>query len=279
VKCWADSWSGPNSRPVQSRPSQTVLDRIVEAKRGEVAARRAARPVATLHETPLYAEARRGFRRALAEHPGRAIIAEVKRASPSRGPLRPDADAGEIARAYARGGAAAISVLTDHPFFHGSLQDLEAARAAVALPLLRKDFLIDTYQVEEARAAGADAILIIVAATEPAQRRELVAAAATAEIDVLVEVHDEQELEAALSEGAVLVGINNRDLRTFVTTLATSQRLLPQVPESVIAVCESGLEAAADMVGLERIGARAFLIGEALITAPDPGARLRELLR
>jgi indole-3-glycerol phosphate synthase len=169
-------------------------------------------------------------------------------------------------------------VLTDGPFFHGSLADLEAARAAVDLPLLRKDFILDAYQVEEARAAGADAVLVIVAATTPAQRGELRAAAQSLDLDVLLEVHDQREFEVGLDEGADLVGINNRDLRTFVTTLAISERLLPQVPPSVIAVCESGLRSAAEIARLERLGARAFLVGETLIEAPDPGARLRELL-
>jgi len=227
----------------------------------------------------MYAEARRRFRRALEVHPGRKIIAELKRASPSRGPLRREADAAAIGRAYAEAGAAAISVLTDQPFFQGALADLEAMRRAVVLPLLRKDFLIDPYQVEEARAAGADAILVIVAATESAQRRELLGAAASLGLDALVEVHDEAELEGALAEGASLVGINNRDLRTLATTLATSERLLPSVPESVIAVCESGLRTPAAMRRLEAKGARAFLVGEVLMEAPDPAATLRELLR
>jgi indole-3-glycerol phosphate synthase len=266
------------SRPVAPTNSATVLGRILAAKREEVAARRRERPATVLREAPTYAEARRGFRRALAVHQGRTIIAELKRASPSRGRLRPGADAVAIGRAYAKAGAAAISVLTDQPFFQGTLADLEATRRGVELPVLRKDFFIDVYQVEEARAAGADAMLLIVAATEASQRQELLAAAATLGLDVLVEVHDERELESALEEGATLVGINNRDLRTLVTTLATSERLLPSIPESVIAVCESGLRTAAEMARLEARGARAFLVGEALMEAPDPAARLREFL-
>lgn len=257
----------------------SVLERILATKREEVAARRRERPVAALRDVPMYAEARRGFRHAVGSHVGRTVIAEIKRASPSRGTLRPDADAAEMARAYARGGAAAVSVLTDGPFFRGELADVEAARRAVGLPLLRKDFIVDPYQVEEARAAGADAVLIIVAATDPGQRAELLAAAAGAGLDALVEVHDEAELAAAVSESANLIGINNRDLRTFETTLATSERLLPQVPAGVVAVCESGLRSAADMARLEALGARGFLVGEALIEAPDPEGRLREFLR
>ncbi len=256
----------------------SLLGRILAATRAEVARRRRARPAATLCDCPAWAEPRRGFRRALATHAGRTIIAEVKRASPSRGVLRADADAAVVARLYATNGAAAISVLTDRPYFHGSLEDLEAARAAVTLPLLRKDFILDPYQVEEARAAGADAVLVIVAATTAAERGELRAAARSLGLDALVEVHDRQELDTALAEDADLVGINNRDLSTFVTTLATSEHLLPHVPPSVVAVCESGLRSVVDITRLERLGARAFLVGEALIEAPDPGARLRELL-
>jgi len=255
-----------------------VLGRILAVKREEITACRRDRPVTVLRENPLYGEARRGFRQTLALHQGRTIIAELKRASPSRGPLREDADAATIGRLYEKAGAAAISVLTDQRFFQGTLADLEATRRAVDLPLLRKDFLIDTYQVEEARAAGADAVLLIVAATEASQRGDLLSAAAGLDLDVLVEVHDERELESALAEGATLIGINNRDLRTLVTTLATSERLLPNMPESVIAVCESGLRSAIDMKRLEGLGARAFLVGEALMEAPDQAAKLREFL-
>jgi indole-3-glycerol phosphate synthase len=258
--------------------THTVLDRIIAAKREEVVSRRRARPASTLRDSPLHGEPRRGFRRALVGHAGRTIIAEIKRASPSRGVLRMDADAAEIARQYAAAGAAAISVLTDQPFFRGTLEDLAAARRAVTLPLLRKDFLIDPYQVEEARSWGADAVLLIVAATERDQRQELIAAARSAELDVLVEVHDEVELQTALAEGAFLVGINNRDLKTFVTMVATSERLLPLLPASVAAVCESGIRSTADMRRLESLGATAFLIGEALIEAPSPGAKLRALI-
>jgi indole-3-glycerol phosphate synthase len=262
---------------MQRGGSGTVLDRVLAAKHDEVMVSRRARPLGVLRQRPLYSAPRRDFRRALVSREGRAIIAEVKRASPSRGVLRADTDAAELAAAYACGGAAAISVLTDGPFFHGSLADLEAVRRAVGLPLLRKDFIVDPYQVEEARAAGADAVLLIVAATDEDQRRGITAAAHNLELDVLVEVHDETELACALAEGATLVGINNRDLRTFVTTVATSERLLPLVPASVVVVCESGLRTGADMARLEALGARAFLVGEALVEAADPAARLRDL--
>jgi indole-3-glycerol phosphate synthase len=255
-----------------------LLERIVAAKEGEVAERRRERPVPALRKRPLYGEPRRGFARALAAHRGRAIIAELKRASPSRGVIRADADAGTIATHYLRGGAAAISVLTDGPFFGGSLSDLQAVRAAVPLPVLRKDFIIDPYQIEESRAFGADAVLVIVAATEARQRRELLSAAAAIDLDVIVEVHDEAELASAIEAGAVIVGVNNRDLRTFRTTLAVSERLLPLVPPSVLAICESGLGSATDIEHLARLGARAFLIGETLIESPHPEQRLRELL-
>jgi indole-3-glycerol phosphate synthase len=256
----------------------TVLERILTSKREEIAAHRRDRSEAALRTAPGWAEPRRGFARALATHAGRTIIAEVKRASPSRGILRADIDAAVLARTYAAAGAAAVSVLTDGPFFRGSLADLAAARGATSLPLLRKDFVIDPYQVSEARAAGADAILVIIAATTAAQRLELAAAAREVEVDVLVEVHDEKELETALGEGAGLVGINNRDLRTFVTSLTTSERLLPRIPRSIVTVCESGLGEAAQMARLEALGARAFLVGETLIAADDPGAKLRALL-
>jgi indole-3-glycerol phosphate synthase len=254
-----------------------ILERILAAKAAEVAARQRERPVAALRERPLYAEARRRFGQALEARAGRAIIAEVKRASPSRGVIRADVDAAATAGRYLSGGAAAISVLTDGPFFGGSLADLEAVRGAVPLPVLRKDFIIDPYQIEEARAFGADAVLVIVAATGARQRQDLLAAAVALGLDALVEVHDEAELEAALAAGATIVGINNRDLRTFQTTLAVSERLLPLVPPSVVAVCESGLCAEADIERLGQLGARAFLIGEALIESADPAERLREL--
>src|SRR5581483_10715895 len=196
-----------------------ILEAILAHKRAEIAARRAAVPEAALRARPTWAEPRRGFRAALARAPVPVVIAECKRASPSRGLIRVDYDPAAHALSYARGGAAALSVLTDERFFQGSLEHLAAVRAACTLPCLRKDFLVDPYQVAEARAWGADAVLLIAAGCPPALGAKLLAAAAALELDVLVEVHDEAELAWALEAGTTLVGINNRDLRTFRTTL------------------------------------------------------------
>jgi len=204
------------------------------------------------------------------------IIAELKRASPSAGRIA-ELDAAAQARTYARGGAAAVSVLTDGAGFGGSLEDLASVRGACGLPLLRKDFILDRYQLVEACAHGADAALLIVAALEPGALRELIAAAAELGLDALVEVHGEQELDAALEAGARIVGINNRDLRTFEVDLATTERLAPRIPEDVPFVAESGIRSRADVVRLRRAGASNFLIGEALVRAPDAAALLAEL--
>src|SRR5439155_610899 len=204
----------------RSAKAMTLLDDILAAKRAEVAARRAATPPAALRARPLYAEARRGFRAALAALRAPAVIAELKRASPSRGEIRAAYDPAAIARGYAAAGAAALSVLTDGPFFGGALEHLAAARAASGLPCLRKDFLIDPYQIDEARAFGADAVLLIVAAVTAGQGADLLAAARAAGLDVLVEVHSEAELERAAGLGATLIGINNRDLAQAVPDTA-----------------------------------------------------------
>jgi indole-3-glycerol phosphate synthase len=206
------------------------------------------------------------------------VIAECKRRSPSKGVLREPYDAVAIARGYAAAGAAAISVLTNERFFGGSLDDLRAVRAAVSVPVLRKDFVIDAYQLEEARAAGADAVLLIVAALAENRLRELHEAALALGLDVLTEVHDEQELEVALGIGAAIVGINNRNLRTFVTDLATSERLARRVPPGIILVAESGLKGGTDIARLARAGIGAFLVGEAFMTAAEPGAALAAML-
>lgn len=256
-----------------------ILDEILARKRDEVAERRRTVPVERLEDDALFHEARRGFRAALAGGAPPAIIAELKRASPSRGRIREDYDPASLARGYEAGGARCLSVLTDAPYFQGALAHLTAARAAVALPCLRKDFLVDPYQVTEARAAGADAVLVIAAAGEPEEREALMACASAGELDVLVEVHDEAELAWAIGAGATLVGVNNRDLRTFETDLATTERLGKQVPPDVLLVAESGIRSAADVDRMLRAGARALLIGESLMRAPDPGAALRELLR
>jgi indole-3-glycerol phosphate synthase len=255
-----------------------ILDEILAHKRDEVARRGRAFPERALRERPLWAAARRGFRRSLESAVGPAVIAELKRASPSRGPIRADYDPAALARGYARGGATALSVLTDARFFAGELEHLAAAREASGLACLRKDFLVDPYQVAEARAWGADAVLLIVAATAEPLRRELLAAAAEAGLDVLVEVHDEGELDWASAAGVALVGINNRDLRTFAVSLATAERLAPRAAPGTLVVAESGIRSAADLARMRAAGARAVLVGEAFMERPDPGAALAEWL-
>lgn len=206
------------------------------------------------------------------------VIAEVKKASPSKGVIREDFDPVAIACAYEANGAAAVSVLTDERYFMGSLEYLKAIRAEVALPLLRKDFIIDEYQVYEARAAGADAVLLIVAALELEALRELITLASSLGLAPLVEVHGEAEVETALNAGARIIGVNNRDLNTFRTDISTTERLAPMLPEGSVLVTESGINTPADIARLKKAGADAFLIGEALVREPDPGARLRELI-
>ena len=255
-----------------------ILERIVATKREEVAARRRATPAAALRALPLYAAPRRGFRAALAAAPVPAVIAELKRASPSRGEIRADYDPAVLARSYARGGATALSVLTDETYFRGALAHLAVAREASGLPCLRKDFLVDPYQVEEARAWGADAVLLIVAATTEAERDALLAAAAAAGLDVLIEVHDEDELTWAAAAGATLVGVNNRNLATFEVSLETTERLAPRVPRGAFLVAESGIRSAADVRRMTAAGAGAILVGEAFMDRPDPGATLAEWL-
>ena len=252
-----------------------ILDDILRAKREEVERRKRLASLSVLRESPLYRETRRGFAAAVSE-PG-AIIAEVKKASPSKGVIRAEFDPVAIARAYARGGAAALSVLTDEQFFQGRLEYLVAIRRAVDLPLLEKDFVIDPYQITEARAYGADAILLIVAALPADALAALAAEARAVGVDALVEVHDEDELERAKAVAPGLLGINNRDLRTFRTSLATTERLLPRVPKGCTVVAESGIETHADVARLMGAGAHAFLIGETLMRAVDPGAKLMEL--
>jgi len=255
-----------------------ILDDILAHKRDEVAHRRQAVPASALREAPLYHEPRRGFRAALERATSPAVIAELKRASPSRGIIRTDYQPVAHARSYETAGAACCSVLTDERFFQGSLDHLRAARAAITLPCLRKDFLVDPYQMDEARAAGADAVLVIAAAGMRPLGEELLAAAHEAGLDVLVEVHDERELEWANSVGARLIGINNRDLTTFVTSLATTERLAPRAHAGALVVAESGIRTPADVTRMRAAGARALLVGEAFMASPDPGEALRELL-
>jgi indole-3-glycerol phosphate synthase len=206
-----------------------------------------------------------------------AVIAEMKKASPSKGVLRADFDPAAIGAAYTKHGAACLSVLTDRQFFNGSPEDLAAARGASGLPALRKDFIVDAYQVYQSRALGADAILLIVAALERDALAELTALARSLELAVLVEVHDRDELEVALGLDTPLVGINNRSLRTFETRLETTLRLVPHVPRDRIVVTESGIARAEDVRRLRAAGIEVFLIGEAFMRAPDPGAALTEL--
>jgi indole-3-glycerol phosphate synthase len=254
-----------------------ILDEIVEARRADVARAKRATPVAALEARPAYSAPRRGFAAALR---GRApaVIAEVKQASPSKGVIRADCDPVVIARGYAAAGAAAISVLTEERYFRGRLEDLEPIRAAVDVPLLRKDFLFDPYQLIEARAWGADAVLLIVAMLDSRQLADLHAAATSLGLDVLVEAHTAAEIECAAAAGATVIGVNNRDLQTFVTTLATAERLRPLVPVGALAVAESGIETPADVARLRSAGYQAFLVGESLMRAADPGAALRALL-
>jgi len=254
-----------------------ILDDIVRDRRADLARTKVAVSLADLRQRPLFRAARRNFRAALAGR-GRAIIAEVKKASPSKGVIRADFDPVAIATTYARHGAAAISVLTEERYFQGHLDYLAAIRAAVDVPLLRKDFVIDPYQLYEARAYGADAALLIVAILSDTALRELLFVAEELNLAALVEVHDQPELARAVEVGARLLGINNRDLRTFHTTLATTEALVPTAPGDALIVAESGIDTVADIERLERIGVRAFLVGESLMRAPDPGVRLAALL-
>ena len=260
----------------------TILRRILARKHEEVAERSRARPLPELRAALADAPPVRGFADALARRlasGANAVIAEIKKASPSRGLIRADFDPPALARSYERGGAACLSVLTDVDFFHGADACLQAARAAVALPVLRKDFTVDAYQVVEARVLGADCVLLIAAAfcEQPALMGELAALAAGIGLDVLIEVHDAAELDLALAVPGRLIGINNRDLHTIETSRDTTYGLLARIPADRIVVTESGIGSAADVAAMRAHGVRAFLVGESLMRAPDPGARLREL--
>lgn len=259
-------------------PQGTYLDAILARKREEVAALRAATPEAELRARLADAPPARDLAATLSPRGGPTrVIAEVKRASPSAGAISAGLDAAAQARRYQAAGAAAISVLTDGPGFGGSLADLVAVRAAVDVPVLRKDFTLDAWQLVEARAAGADAALLIVAALPGDALRRLHDACGELGLSALVEVHDAAEVERALAIGAAVVGVNNRDLRTFQVDLSTSERLVPAFPDGVKGVAESGVRTGADARRLRAAGAPNLLVGEALVRAPDPGALLREL--
>lgn len=258
-----------------------ILKKIVDYKRHEVAAASAATPVAELHARIADLEDQpRGFERALRDAAGSgwtAIIAEVKKGSPSKGVIRADFDPLAVAETYEANGATCLSILTDEHFFLGNLRYLPVIREAVRLPLLRKDFMFDPYQIYEARAYGADAVLLIAAMLELAQLRDFAALAAELQLDVLLEVHDEQEMEAALQTDCRLIGVNNRNLRTFVTDMETTVRLAKMLPPDRLLVAESGITTRDDVLALQDAGASAFLIGEAMMRAEDIGAKLREL--
>ncbi len=256
------------------------LDEICAAKREEVAARKALATLSDLDSAAREQSAPRGFRAALERKAadGFALIAEIKKASPSKGLIRADFRPAEHAVAYRNGGAACLSVLTDAPYFQGHEDYLVAARAACDLPVLRKDFMVDPWQVAEARAIGADAILIIVAALEDGLMAEIEAAAIERGMDVLVEVHDEAEMERASRLKSRLIGVNNRNLKTFKTDLATTEQLASLAPDGALLVGESGINTHADLVRLSQVGVRAFLVGESLMRQPDVEAATRAML-
>lgn len=263
-----------------ARQPPTILRNILARKAQEVSERRSAHSLAQLEGRISEQTAPRGFYRALQRQVAigqPAIIAEIKKASPSQGVIREDFHPAQIAVSYSEGGATCLSVLTDKDFFQGSEAYLQQARDACDLPVLRKDFTVDPYQVVEARAIGADAVLLIVAALADEQMRELMQAASEMGVDVLVEVHDRAELERALELPTLLIGINNRDLHSFETQLATTLELLPHIPADRLVVTESGIHTPDDVAMMRGANVQAFLVGEAFMRAESPGEKLREL--
>ena len=254
-----------------------ILSTIAAHVRLVVARRQRELPLTALRDRALYHAPTRGFATALMGKQ-RRIVAEVKKASPSKGLIRADFDPIAIAKDYASHGASAISVLTEERFFQGELSYLEQIHASVEVPLLRKDFMLDPYQIIEAKSFGADAVLFIAAMLDRQLMGELRQQASELHMDALVEVHSETELEAAVNAGAQLIGINNRDLKTFAVSLATTEKLAPLVPAGIPVVCESGIDSIEQIRRVEQLGVHAFLIGETLMRAPAPGKKLRELL-
>jgi len=258
----------------------TILKKILDRKAEEIAERKVFAPLSDLESAARTSDPCRGFASALMErinHKRPAVIAEIKKASPSKGLIREDFEPAAIAESYADNGAACLSVLTDRDFFQGEEAYLQQARAACKLPVIRKDFMIDPWQVAESRAIGADCILLIVAALEAAQMQELAAAARAYNMDFLVEVHNREELDLALSLDANLVGINNRDLHTFKTSLDVTYDLLPHIPEGTAVVTESGIHIREDVEEMLSHGVYGFLVGESFMRAAEPGEKLKEL--
>jgi indole-3-glycerol phosphate synthase len=252
---------------------------IVEHVRTVLSLRQSRIPLNALRDRALFHQPTNGFARSLSGETRRRIIAEVKRSSPSKGLIRADFDPVAIARDYADHGASAVSVLTEERFFDGRFAYLEDIKARVGMPLLRKDFIIDPYQLTEARSYGADAILLIAALLDPQLMRDLREEATAMSLDTVVEIHDQAELVTALEAGAEIIGINNRDLKTFEVSLTTTQSLAPQIPAGTLVICESGIDQPEQIKQVEKWGIHTFLIGESLMRAPSPGKKLQELLR